>query len=304
MAHHLRLRESLRPLDWAPILALSAVHLVIGEVLDALWFERWSLGWELADVPGGVAAFEPAALPAQVVGLLLTNATFAWLFARLDVRGVLRGLGLALFLWVGFELSVVVIHYLMITRPAAIMLGDAGSRGLDFALAGVVLALWQRRREQPAAPDADAAARPRSSHVNVLAIAVLVALVFVTGAIYGGLDFDPWAALWHFGTEDANYLSFPEPPAYWLLVVAMAVVFNVALALVFGWLGVRGWREGLAVALLLWTGLVFSNTWLHYSEVRASFWLVLMDAGNRLVDFAFAGVLLGAWLPRARQLRR
>jgi hypothetical protein len=133
----------LKRINWPA--ALIAV--LVLEALGWVWYgplfgDRWMEEMEGAPQSVGMAAtviLGTAKTALVVVGL-------SWLLARLDVRSVVGGLGVAFAAWAFFNFTTMAVDYLYLGHSAELVAINMGYQATSYLVAGAVIGAMRRRR--------------------------------------------------------------------------------------------------------------------------------------------------------------
>jgi hypothetical protein len=103
----------------------------------------------LLETRAGEAAAPPAwSFVAEFGRCIVVASVFAYLVANMNVDSLGRALGLALIVWVGFQLSMLFGSVLHENYPLPLFVIHAGDALAKSIVACVVLMLWQKRPKQ------------------------------------------------------------------------------------------------------------------------------------------------------------
>jgi hypothetical protein len=133
------------------------------------------------------------------------------------------------------------------------------------------------------------------ARVNWIAIAAVVVLNMVGGALWYGALADPWMSAIGKGMADFEGQS----ATIYLLPILASILNAVLLATVMQLADEVSPAGGVRWALLLWVGLVFPYALVHNAFSGFPIALTLIDSGLALLTLVGDGLILGLLRPRA-----
>jgi hypothetical protein len=127
---------------------LVIVHQLIGFGWYSIWGEKW-LNLHAKTMTDIERTHDVTAYVLAIITAIIVNYTLAWLIGRLGAITAIGGLQTALLCWFSFlvvEHATVSAFSAFETNPWPLVLIDMGRPFIAFAISGLVLGAWQRRR--------------------------------------------------------------------------------------------------------------------------------------------------------------
>jgi hypothetical protein len=138
-------REDLLKHNHIAIIAAVILHQVIGFFWYSpfLFLFPWAagLGKKLSDLDMS----NPAPFVADFIGWCFACYYISWLVQRVPVNTFKQGLGVALLLWTGLALPLLVPHYLFAGIHRDVLLIDATNALVQLMVTCCLLAVWKKR---------------------------------------------------------------------------------------------------------------------------------------------------------------
>ena len=129
-------------INHAAVLVLVLIHQIVG----AIWYspfafaEKWMslIGNSMSDFEN--ASFTPYVV--SIIGAIITNYIIAYLFVKLDVRNLVKGMYYAFIFWLAFVFVELLTFNSFELRPYGLTFIDAGKSLAAYLISGIILGAW------------------------------------------------------------------------------------------------------------------------------------------------------------------